>query len=103
MKESQFKNREEIVKEIKSRHLILMPDGKEIELDLSKPDEVKKILHEIGDEELKAYVLSEEVKGQPKQEPPSIKAMQKLELVDYESAIDSGNFRIYPKGKFFFE
>lgn len=103
MNESQFKNREEIVKDIKSRHLILMPDGKEIELNLSKSDEVKKILHEIGDAELKAYVLSEEVKGQPKQEPPSIKAMQKLELVDYEFASDSGNFRFYPKGNLFFE
>lgn len=103
MEESQFKNREEIVKEIKSRHLILMPDGKEISLDLSKPDEVKKILHEIGDEEIKAYILSEEIKGQPKKEPPSIKAMQRLELVDYESSSDSGNLRFYPKGNLFFE
>lgn len=98
-----MKNRDQIVKEIESKHLILMPDGREIFLDLSKPEEVKKILEEAGNEELKAYVLSEEVKGQPKAEPPSIKMMQQHELVDYESASDSGNMRMYPKGVLVFE
>ncbi|MBW3583729.1 MAG: threonine--tRNA ligase, partial [Euryarchaeota archaeon] len=32
------------------------------------------------------------------QEPPHIKAMQDLELVDYEPGSDPGNFRWYPKG-----
>ncbi|MEM0493219.1 MAG: threonine--tRNA ligase [Candidatus Thermoplasmatota archaeon] len=32
-------------------------------------------------------------------EPPHVKMMQSLELVDYEPASDSGNFRWYPKGK----
>lgn len=79
-----------------------MPDGKEIVLDLEDVDKIKEILDKIGDKELKAYVLSEEVKGQPKQEPPSIKAMQKHELVGYEPASDSGNFRLYPKGHMIF-
>jgi len=34
-----------------------------------------------------------------KQAPPHIELMQKLELVDYESGSDPGNFRYYPKGK----
>lgn len=33
------------------------------------------------------------------QEPPHVKYMRKLELVDYEEASDPGNFRFYPKGK----
>lgn len=32
-------------------------------------------------------------------EPPHIKAMQDLELVDYEPGSDPGNFRWYPKGQ----
>jgi threonyl-tRNA synthetase len=33
-----------------------------------------------------------------KGEPPHVKLMQELELVDYEPGSDSGNFRWYPKG-----
>ncbi|MFA6073772.1 MAG: aminoacyl--tRNA ligase-related protein [Candidatus Woesearchaeota archaeon] len=97
-----FKNREEIVKEIQSRHLILMPDGREMLLDLKNPEEVKRILDEVGDEELKAYMLSEELKGQPKEEPPSIKMMQQHELIGYEPSSDSGNFSMWPKGNLIF-
>ncbi|MEM4318666.1 MAG: threonine--tRNA ligase [Candidatus Pacearchaeota archaeon] len=32
-------------------------------------------------------------------EPPHVKYMRELELVDYENASDPGNFRFYPKGK----
>ncbi|HEV8359605.1 MAG TPA: threonine--tRNA ligase [Candidatus Thermoplasmatota archaeon] len=32
------------------------------------------------------------------QEPPHVRMMQELELVDYEPGSDSGNFRWYPKG-----
>jgi threonyl-tRNA synthetase len=32
------------------------------------------------------------------QEPPSIRAMRDLEMVDYEPASDKGHFRFYPKG-----
>jgi threonyl-tRNA synthetase len=32
-------------------------------------------------------------------EPPHVRMMQSLELVDYEPASDSGNFRWYPKGR----
>ncbi len=34
-----------------------------------------------------------------KEEPPHIKLMRRLELVDYEPGSDPGNFRYYPKGK----
>jgi len=34
-----------------------------------------------------------------KKEPPHIKLMKKLELVDYEPGSDPGNLRYYPKGK----
>lgn len=97
------KNREDIVKGIKSRHLILMPDGEEIGLDLQDPEQVKAALNRAGDPELRAYILSEELKGQPKAEPPSIKMMQQHELVDYESSSDPGNLRMYPKGNLIFE
>ncbi len=69
-------NREQIMKDLKSRHMILMQDGREIELPLDNPEEVKRVMEKVGNQELKAYVLSEEIKGQPKLEPPSIKVMQ---------------------------
>src|SRR3989344_4510945 len=34
------------------------------------------------------------------QEPPHVKLMRKLELVDYEPGSDPGNLRFYPKGRF---
>lgn len=35
-----------------------------------------------------------------KEEPPHVKLMRKLELVDYEPGSDPGNLRYYPKGRF---
>lgn len=35
-----------------------------------------------------------------KEQPPHVKLMQKLELVDYEPGSDAGNLRFYPKGEF---
>jgi threonyl-tRNA synthetase len=96
-------NREDVVKNIKSRHLILLPDGKEFEIDISSLDKAKAVLDQINNPELNAYVLSEEVKGQPKNEPPSIKAMQQQEFVAYEPSSDAGHFSLYPKGHLIFE
>jgi threonyl-tRNA synthetase len=95
--------RAEIVKQIKSRHIILLSDGKELELDLGDPQSVKAIIANVGDESLQAYVLAEELKGQSKAEPPSVQMMRLHELVDYEPASDSGHFRMYPKGHLIFE
>lgn len=53
-----------------------------------------------GHDGLKAF-YQHEAKGSRKvtKEPPHIKTMQDLELVDYESGSDPGNFRWYPKGQ----
>jgi len=100
---SKAKNREDVVKSISSRHFIVTPDGAEIPLDLTKPEDVLKVLKDIGCKPLESYVVSEELKMPPMKEPPSIKVMQGHELVGYEPSSDSGNFRFYPKGYLIFE
>ena len=96
-------SREDVVRDIESKHHILLQDGSEVALDLSDPEKIKKAFEEINDPSLLAYILSEEVKGQPKQEAPSIKEMQRLEMYDYEPASDLGNMRMYPKGVLLYE
>ncbi len=93
------KTREEVVEEIESEYYILTPEGEEIQVDM----EDDSFLEKIEDETLKTFIESEEIKGQPKEEPPSIDEMKRLELVDYEPASDSGNFRFYPKGALLFD
>lgn len=97
------KSREQITKQIKKKHLILTPEGEEIFIDLNKVEELNKILEKLGDNSLHKYIWAEELKNIPRQEPPSIKAMQKLELIDYEPAADSGHFRFYPKGAIIYD
>ena len=78
-------------KEIKSEWYILTPNGDLI--DAEKFDFK-------GHKELK-LLYEHESKGtrKGKGEPAHVKMMQSLELVDYEPASDSGNFRWYPKGR----
>jgi hypothetical protein len=83
MKDQNMPNREEISGRIKRRHFVLMPDGREALLDLGAPEEVIRRLQDIGDKNLEAFVVSEEIKNRPGVQPPSIKAMQRLELVGY--------------------
>jgi threonyl-tRNA synthetase len=97
------KSRDEIVKQIQRKHLILTPKGEEIQIDLSKVEELKKVLEKLGDNALHKYVWAEELKNIPREEPPSIKAMQRQELIDYEPAADSGHFRFYPKGAIIYD
>ena len=78
-------------KEIKSEWKILTLEGEFIDaekFDFSNYEELK-LLYEY------------ESKGSRKSigEPAHVKMMQSLELVDYEPASDSGNFRWYPKGR----
>ena len=78
-------------KEIKSEWKILTPEGEFIDaekFDFSDYEDLK-LLYEY------------ESKGSRKiiGEPAHVKMMQSLELVDYEPASDSGNFRWYPKGR----
>lgn len=100
----ELKNREEIVKDISHSYLVLMPDGREIALNLKNKDEAIKILNEIGDQELIDYVLAEELAGVSgeRNEAPSIKEMKRLELADDEPSSDSGNHRVYPNGQLMF-
>ncbi len=105
---TQVKTREDIVKEIESRYLLLFSDGKEVALDFAgmKPKHLKKLFKndpQLSEQKhLLSFLLSEELKGQPSGESPSIKVMQGQELVGYESAADSGHFKLYPKGKLLF-
>ncbi len=95
--------REQVTEAIKRKHYILTPTGKEYKINLQKPEQLIKIIEKLKDPFLTKFILSEEIKGQPKLEPPSIKAMQQLELVDYAPESDPGNFKLYPKGNLIFE
>jgi threonyl-tRNA synthetase len=78
-------------REIISQWCILTPDGELIEaekFDFSGHDELK-LLYEYESSGTRKIVG----------EPPHVKMMQSQELVDYEPASDSGNFRWYPKGR----
>jgi len=97
-----IKNREEIVKDIHSDYFLLMPNGNEIKLNMDNKDEVLEILIKYGYDELIDYVKSEELKGEIREEAPSIKEMKRLELCDNESSSDSGNHRMYPNGQLMF-
>ncbi len=78
-------------KEIISRWCILTPQGELIDAEK---------FNFTGHEELK-LLYEYESSGTRKivGEPPHVKMMQSQELVDYEPASDSGNFRWYPKGR----
>ena len=92
--------RDEVVEKISSQYFLLTPEGDEIALDLEDIDSVK-ILE--SHPSLKKFIVSEEIGRTVGQEPPSIKAMQRLELVDYEEASDRGHFRMFPKGHLVFQ
>jgi threonyl-tRNA synthetase len=94
--------REDIVKDIASEFFVLTPDAREIAIDFDKIDEYEDLKKFPG---LKEYIINEEIGGKKKskKEPPSIKAMQRLELVDYEEASDSGHFKFFPKGRLVFD
>jgi threonyl-tRNA synthetase len=92
--------------EIVKKHLLLAPGGKEYPIILpveGKGRDLLTLLESLGDEALRSYVLAEEIKRGPGEEPPSTYYMRKLELVDYEPAADSGHFRFYPKGSLIYD
>jgi threonyl-tRNA synthetase len=92
-------SREEVVERISSEHYILTPEGEETQIDLENIDSAK-VLDKYPT--LKKFILAEEIGRTKGEEPPSIKAMQRLELVDYEEASDRGHFRMFPKGHLVF-
>ena len=78
-------------KEIISQWCILSPEGDLVDaekFDFSKHEELR-LLYEYESSGTR------KISG----EPPHVKMMQSQELVDYEPASDSGNFRWYPKGR----
>lgn len=89
--------REEVaVEEVKeSKYLVIDVDGSEHPLNLSAVNECV-VLDKYP--QLKKFILVEEVGEVPRETPPHIKLMRRLELVDYEPASDAGHFRFYPKG-----
>jgi len=97
------KTRDEINKEIKSKHIIINSTGTEISIDLSDKSDLENKLTQLDNESLKSYIFSEEIKGSGGIPPPSIVAMKKLQLVDYADSSDSGHFNLFPAGKLIFE
>ncbi len=91
--------REEVVRGVSSEFLILTPDGSESPLDMEKAASDPNLAKHPA---LRTFVLTEEARAKRVEEPPSVKAMQRLELVDYEEASDSGHFKLYPKGRLVF-
>jgi threonyl-tRNA synthetase len=91
--------REEVVEKISHEFYLLTPEGEEYPVDMEDIDSLA-VLEKYPS--LKTFILSEEIGRSKGEEPPSIKAMQKLELVDYEEASDRGHFRMFPKGHLVF-
>jgi threonyl-tRNA synthetase len=78
-------------KKVVSRWYILTPEGKLIDAEK---------FNFTNFEDLKIFYEYESSGSRlAKGEPPHVKLMRSMELVDYEPSSDSGNFRWYPKGK----
>ena len=92
--------REEVVESIEKTFYILTPDGQEHPLDIEQAESMQ-LLDKYPS--LRTFIISEEIGRKKGEEPPSIKAMQRLELVDYEEASDRGHFRMFPKGHLIFK
>jgi threonyl-tRNA synthetase len=87
-KEGELKSEWFIMEPSGKRHKIAIKDGKISGFDFRKHPKLEKLARYEMDK-------SREVK----EEPPHIKLMRKLELVDYEEGSDPGHFRYFPKGK----
>jgi threonyl-tRNA synthetase len=75
---------------LKSFWYIIKPDGKMVPVDKFDFSKHKSL------EKLARYEIAKSRAVQ--QVPPHVKLMRKLEIADYESGSDPGNFRWYPKG-----
>jgi threonyl-tRNA synthetase len=95
--EPQKKTREEIVQRVEKRFVILSKDGRETDIEKREEESGK-----IREESLRKYFLSEEL-GKRSTESNSFREMQRLQIVDYEPASDSGHFRLYPNGALVFD
>jgi threonyl-tRNA synthetase len=88
-----LRNRDEVVAEISSKFVILLPDGEEIQI--GDTEKITPVLREYPSLANLVAVLK---KGQQRQAPASSEAMQRLEWAAYEPASDKGHLRYYPKG-----
>ncbi len=95
--EPRKKTREEVVQKVEKRFVILTKEGNEVPL---KKEENE--AENIREESLRKYFLSEEL-GKKIGESNAFKEMQRLQIVDYEPASDSGHFRLYPNGALIFD
>jgi threonyl-tRNA synthetase len=83
---------------LKSEWFIIEPSGKEYKISIK--DGKLSGYNFSKDVNLAKLARYEMVKSRAvKEEPPHIKMMRNMELVDYESASDSGNFKYFPKGR----
>lgn len=92
-----IKSRDDAIANIQSRLIILNGEGEEIPLQNVDPDSAIKTLDSLSDRSLSTYIR-EEIGHEDRESPPSMKALRKLEILDYEPASDSGHFRFYPAG-----
>jgi len=99
MEENKMLNRDMINAMIQKRGIILDKNG--VEYNVDNKEEMRNILKE--NDILNKFILEEKGLKGGGSVPKSIQAMQKLELVDYEPASDSGHFRFYPKGSLVFD
>jgi threonyl-tRNA synthetase len=76
-----------------AKYLIIDSKGVEKSLDLTDLDS-----HEAIKGEFRTFIETEELGRGAKGEPPHIRIMRQLELIDYEPASDVGHFKFYPKG-----
>ncbi len=76
-----------------AKYLVIDSQGREHPLDLDNIDSCEPLVGE-----LRTFVEVEELGRGARGEPPHIKVMRQLELIDYEPASDVGHFRFYPKG-----
>jgi len=89
-------SREDKLAKIHHRFLVLEQNGQEHPIQLANFDQQEDLAARFP--ELVKLINFEVLGRKPGVEPPSIKSMQALELINYEPASDSGHFRFYPKG-----
>ena len=76
-----------------AKYLLINSKGVEKPLDFDNLDS-----HEAIQGELRTFIETEELGRPAKGEPPHIRIMRQLELIDYEPASDVGHFKFFPKG-----
>src|SRR2546427_354146 len=91
-------NIEDVASQVRTRRVVL--DTKGEARPLSIKDGTVAGFDFKGHDNLRRFALYEMMKSREvKEEPPHVRLMRDLELVDYEPGSDPGNLRYYPKGR----